>query len=65
MTRSGLSKKALALDKLTPPFAKLVTRSLQPFVSTIADIVLHRVSCFDGRLLLVGDALTNIRPHIA
>jgi hypothetical protein len=39
--------------------------SNQAFVSTVSDTIPERASFFDGKLLLVGEALALIRPHLA
>ena len=46
------------------PFAELVSKTTNPFVQTVADIVSHRASFFDGKLILAGDALATFRPHV-
>ena len=55
--------KAYAAQVLTPPFLELVNKTTQPFISTINDCAAPQASFFDGRLLLVGEALTLLRPH--
>ena len=55
--------KAHAAQVLTPPFLELVNKTTQPFISTVNDCAAPQASFFDGRLLLVGEALTLLRPH--
>lgn len=52
-----------AAQVLTPPFLELVNKTTRPFVSTVDDCAAPQASFFDGRLLLVGEALTLLRPH--
>ena len=59
-------QKDFATEVLPAPFAELVNKTTQPFVSTVADIPLPSgATFFDGKLLLVGDALQAFRPHVA
>lgn len=55
--------KAHAADVLTPPFLELVRKTSEPFVSTVNDCKASQATVFDGRILLVGEALTLLRPH--
>ncbi len=48
---------------LPAPVADLVSKIRQPFVSSITSVRSPRASYFDGKLLLVGDALCQMRPH--
>lgn len=48
---------------LNPPFLELVSKTTEPFISSVNDCAATQASCFDGRLLLVGEALTLLRPH--
>lgn len=50
---------------LPPPFIELIEKTKQPFISVVNDHVSPRASFFDGKLLLVGDALSQFRPHAA
>ena len=59
------SQKALATQILPPPFAELVHKTVSPFVQAITDVASPRAAFFDNKLLLVGDALTAFRPHVA
>lgn len=58
-------QKVYASQILPPPFAELVNKTTQPFISSIADIEVSQPSYFDGKVLLVGDALCAFRPHVA
>lgn len=48
---------------LNPPFLELVNKTAEPFISTVNDCAATKASFFDGKLLLVGEALTLLRPH--
>ena len=58
-------QKSYAQSILARPFAELVEKTTQPFISSVSDTVAPRASFFDGKLLLVGEALALFRPHIA
>ena len=58
-------QKAIARDTLPPPYSEIVNKTTQPFITTVSDIASPQASFFDGKLLLVGDALVPFRPHIA
>lgn len=58
-------QRVLASQILPAPFAELINKTTQPFVSSIVDIGLSKPSFFDGKLLIVGDALVPFRPHVA
>lgn len=49
---------------LAPPFKELVNNITQPFITAISDYAAPQASYFDGKLLLVGDALSLFRPHV-
>ena len=57
--------KSYARSALAAPFAELVEKTTQPFISSVSDTRAPRASFFNGKLLLVGDALTLFRPHVA
>jgi len=63
--RAGIwqKQKAYAAQVMTPCFLELVNQTTLPFVSTIRDRSSSRASFLDGRVLLVGEALTLMRPH--
>ena len=58
-------QRAVASRTLPPPFAELVDKTTQPFISAIVDIEVSRPSFFDGKLLFAGNALVPFRPHVA
>lgn len=58
-------QRALASQTLPAPFAELIHKTKEPFVTSIVDIDVCKPSFFDGKLLVVGDALCPFRPHVA
>ncbi|KAF4547134.1 Hypothetical protein D9617_58g048450 [Elsinoe fawcettii] len=58
-------EKKRAEEVLPPQFAELVTKTKQPFVQAITDVISHENMFFDGKVLMVGDALAGFRPHTA
>ena len=52
-----------ARNVLDSPFLELVNKTAEPFISTVNDCASTKASFFDGKLLLVGEALTLLRPH--
>jgi hypothetical protein len=50
---------------LSPPFAELLRNTVDPFVSAIRDCVSPTAVHYDGKLILVGDAMVQCRPHTA
>lgn len=60
-------KKHLAntLPSLPPPFAELLLKTENPFVTKVNDAICEKASFADGHVVLVGDALATFRPHFA
>jgi hypothetical protein len=58
-------QKVLAGKTLPVPFVKMTQKTAHPFISAINDLDIGKPSFLDGKLLFVGDALTNFRPHVA
>ncbi|KAI4156378.1 MAG: hypothetical protein LQ340_000314 [Diploschistes diacapsis] len=52
-----------ASSRLSPAFAELISAVDEPFVQVISDCRSARAVFAGGRILLVGDALSMIRPH--
>lgn len=46
------------------PFAELIEKTTDPFVSAIREGSTPQSVFYDGKLLLVGDAFSLFRPHI-
>lgn len=59
------NQRKVAHEVLPQPFAELVDRTTQPFISAISDIEVSQAVFFGGKLLFVGDALVPFRPHVA
>lgn len=58
--QTGIGKSVLP-----NPFVELLEKTKQPFVSAVSDSIVPTALFFDGKLILVGDALSLFRPHIA
>jgi 2-polyprenyl-6-methoxyphenol hydroxylase-like FAD-dependent oxidoreductase len=52
----------LAAEELTAPFAEVVLRTPEPFLQKIEDLTIPRLVF--GRVVLIGDAASLVRPHI-
>ncbi|KAI1823890.1 FAD binding domain protein [Xylaria intraflava] len=52
-------------SRMAAPVADLLAKTDNPFVTKVNDVLCTTASFCDGRVILVGDALTTIRPHIA
>jgi hypothetical protein len=50
---------------LSPPFAELLRHTVGPFVSAIRDCLSSKAVHYGGKLILVGDAMVQCRPHTA
>ena len=50
---------------MAAPFAELLSKPQEVFVTKITDAISEKASFHDGRVLLVGDALAAFRPHLA
>ncbi len=58
-------QRQYAKSALPPQFAEIVCETKQPFIQAITDVVSPKNSFFDGKLLLIGDAVAGFRPHTA
>lgn len=58
-------QKAHAKDTLPPQYAEAISRTKQPFIQAITDVISPTNSHMGGKVLLVGDALAGFRPHTA
>jgi hypothetical protein len=58
--QTGIGKSVLPKH-----FVELLEKTKQPFVSAVSDSIAPAASFFDGKLILVGDALSLFRPHVA
>ncbi|RDL41696.1 uncharacterized protein BP5553_01675 [Venustampulla echinocandica] len=50
---------------LNSVFVELINKTKEPFLSVIQDFAAPQASFFDGKLLMLGDALAVFRPHMA
>ena len=57
------SQKKYARGNLPPQFAELVDKTHSPFVQAVTDVIAPQACHYDGRVILVGDALAGFRPH--
>ena len=69
-TRVWENQKQVAQDQLPPQFSELVQLTKEPFVQAITDLRPPKSKedvgpLFDGKVVLVGDALAGFRPHTA
>jgi len=53
------------IGQMTVPLAEAISRTTYPFVTRVNDGMAPAPSFCSGRVVLVGDALTTIRPHSA
>lgn len=53
----------IAQERLAPPFAEVVCATKKPFVQAITDVISPENEFFNGKLVLIGDALAGFRPH--
>ena len=58
-------QQAYATKILPPQFAEIVRKTKHPFIQAITDVIAPRNAFFDGKVLLVGDAVAGFRPHTA
>ena len=56
-------QKKHAVKVLSPQFAEPAQATETPFVQAITDVHSPRAKFMDGKLLLVGDAVSSFRPH--
>jgi hypothetical protein len=56
---------AFAKESMCAPFAELVAQTTQPFVTAISDATCPRAVALGGQVLIVGEALNLMRPHMA
>lgn len=58
-------QKEYAKKALPPQYAEAVQKTEYPFIQAITDVISEENSFFDGKVLLIGDALAGFRPHTA
>jgi 2-polyprenyl-6-methoxyphenol hydroxylase-like FAD-dependent oxidoreductase len=47
------------------PFAEMIQKTTHPFITAINDASCPRAVALDGKVLVVGEALNLMRPHMA
>lgn len=66
MRNEILEKQREYARKVLPPqFADIVCDTKEPFIQAITDVISPKNSFFDGKVLLIGDAVAGFRPHTA
>jgi hypothetical protein len=55
----------IAQATLIPPMLEIVKKATNPAISVIHDYACPKAAFFDGKVVLVGDALALFRPHAA
>jgi hypothetical protein len=66
MQRSEWAKYvSLAKEVMCAPFAEMVEKTTQPFVTAISDLSCPRALALDQKCLLAGETLNLLRPHLA
>ena len=50
-------------DRLPPQMAEMVSKTRNPFVQCITDVITPRSTYMSDKVVLVGDALAGFRPH--
>lgn len=65
MTDPGAWEKQreLARERLPPQFAEIVCGTKKPFVQAVTDVLSPEHEYWDGKVVLIGDALAGFRPH--
>ncbi|KAH7128330.1 monooxygenase [Dendryphion nanum] len=63
--RVWMRQKDLARDHLPPQFSEIIQKTKVPFVQAITDAIAPSALLSGGRVVLLGDALANFRPHTA
>lgn len=63
--RAWENYKTLATAHMCAPFAEVVQKATQPFITAISDLACPRAVALDGKVLITGEALNLVRPHMA
>lgn len=56
-------QRKLARERLPPQFAEIVCGTNRPFVQAVTDVLSREHEYWDGKVVLIGDALAGFRPH--
>jgi len=59
------TQRAYGNQVLNGVFSELINKTSEPFLSVIQDYAAPQAAFFEGKLLLIGDALATFRPHMA
>ncbi|KAK4164335.1 6-hydroxynicotinate 3-monooxygenase [Cladorrhinum sp. PSN259] len=67
MVRPEIWKRYLAarIGSMAAPVARLIGKTEKVFVTKVNDALCEKAVYHHGRIILVGDALTTFRPHLA
>ncbi|KAH7333328.1 hypothetical protein BKA65DRAFT_432927 [Rhexocercosporidium sp. MPI-PUGE-AT-0058] len=57
--------KSMASSDMCAAFAEVVDKTTQPFVTAISDLACPRAIAMGGRMLITGECLNLVRPHMA
>ncbi|KAH7303217.1 FAD binding domain protein [Stachybotrys elegans] len=57
--------RATNTPRMATPFAELLNKTSQTFVTKVNDVLCTTACYFGGRVILVGDAMATFRPHVA
>ncbi|PBP17619.1 hypothetical protein BUE80_DR011717 [Diplocarpon rosae] len=63
--RAWENYKTIARLQMCAPFAEVVQKTSQPFVTAISDLACPRAVALGGKVLIAGEALNLVRPHMA
>lgn len=55
--------RAELLPRISPPFQELLQKISNPFVTKVHDVQCESANFINGKVVLVGDAFTTLRPH--
>ena len=50
---------------MPPPILDLIKKTTKPFLALVNEHLSTQATFFDGKMVLVGDALSLFRPHVA
>lgn len=56
-------QREIAKEKLPPQFSEIVRATKKPFVQAVTDVISPTNEFFNGKVVLLGDALAGFRPH--
>lgn len=62
--RLWTQQKVYAESILPKAFSEIISKTSEPFVQIITDVMAPRMCLLDSKVLLVGDAVAGFRPHI-